>query len=184
MDPSVVAPLAAFLLMVVALGLVVRRTGRVIADTREAEAFRRAAADLAKRVDISLAGIVEAIDGVRHHRVGPSEIAENLAAALDGVRRYGEEVRALGGPASVAPLRDGLQAELERADRALEMVEHGCAILEDARGIGRDVEGEMAVKRGYLNLLHAREAIAEYASQIAASRSGGDSRWYSRRRSA
>jgi hypothetical protein len=180
-DPSVVAPLVAFLVMVVVLAIVIRRTGRVIADTREAETFRRAIEDLARRVDYSMAGVTEAIDQVRHHEVRPSEIAEHLAAALDGVRRYGEEVRALDGPASIARLRDGLTAELERADRALEMVEYGCGILEGSRGAGPDVEGEMAVKRGYLNLLHAREAIAEYAAQIVAMDHGADARWYSRR---
>jgi hypothetical protein len=179
-DPSVVAPLVAFLAMVVVLALIVRRTGRVIADTREAEAFRRAIEDLARRVDYSMAGITEAIDQVRHHEVRPNEIDEHLAAALDGVRKYGEEVRALEGPASIARLRDEMSAELERADRALEMVEYGCGILEGSRG-GPDVEGEMAVKRGYLNLLHAREAIAEYATQIVATDRGADARWYSRR---
>ena len=56
--------------------------------------------------------------------------------------------------------RPDLVAELERAGRALEMVDHGC----DDPGHrvaarARELEAQTSIKRGYLNLLHAREAI-------------------------
>jgi len=183
-EPAVLIPLTAFLVMVVLFALVLRRTGRVLADTRETESFRRAIEDLARRVDLSLGGIVGRIDEVRRHQAAPTAVGDDIAAALDAVERYAEEARALNGPASAVRLTAGLQGELERAERALRMVQHGCGLLAVARGTGRDIEGETAVKRGYLNLLHAREAIADYAIEIADTKGGLEPRWYSRRRSA
>ena len=57
-------------------------------------------------------------------------------------------------------------AELERAARALEMVEHGRSIQASARSGGREIEAQTAIKRGYLNILHAREAIAHQAKLV------------------
>jgi hypothetical protein len=54
-------------------------------------------------------------------------------------------------------------AELERAQRALGMVEHGASILVMARRGPRELEAQTSIKRGYLNLIHAREAIARHA---------------------
>jgi hypothetical protein len=181
MSVTLLAPLAAFVALVGLFALVLRRTGRVLADTREAEAFRRSVADLAARVDLSLGGIVDRIDAVRRHTLPPDAISENLAAALEAVGRYAGEAEALDGPPSAAPMTAALRSELDRADRALRMVDHGCQILTTSRGIGRDVEGETALKRGYLNLLHAREAVAEHAAEIAETRAGAEPRWYSRR---
>jgi hypothetical protein len=43
------------------------------------------------------------------------------------------------------------------------MVEHGRSIQASARSGGREVEAQTSIKRGYLNLIHAREAIARQA---------------------
>ncbi len=61
-------------------------------------------------------------------------------------------------PEAVA-IRDDIVAELERAGRALAMVEHGATILAQVRRRGRELEAQTSLKRGYLNLLHAKEAI-------------------------
>jgi hypothetical protein len=47
------------------------------------------------------------------------------------------------------------------------MVQHGCTILSSGRRSGRDTEAQTAIKRGYLNILHAREAMAEHAARAA-----------------
>jgi hypothetical protein len=182
MELGILVPLAAFLGMAAVFLLVLRRTGRVIAESRETEGYRRSVRDLATRVDISLGGIVERIDTVRRHQVPPTAIAENLEAALDAVARYEAEATSLDSPSSAAALTASLVDELARAERALRMVEHGCVLLATARGIGRDVEGETAVKRGYLNLIHAREAFAAYSTEIAETGAGTEPRWYSRRK--
>src|ERR671921_839213 len=57
--------------------------------------------------------------------------------------------------------------ELERAQRALEMVEHGTTMLAAARRGPRELEAQTSIKRGYLNLIHAREAFARHAARAA-----------------
>lgn len=159
-----VAVLVALLL---ALWIVLRRAGRLVAETRRLESFRRSLADLALRIDRSLAGVTARIDGVRRRTIAAEAIRENLEAASEAMERYAEEARSLAGPAGAREIRDAIVAELERAARAIELTRHGCAILASARVGGRELEAETAVKRGYLNLLHAREAIARHAALAA-----------------
>jgi hypothetical protein len=86
-----------------------------------------------------------------------------VADATEALQRYGEEARSWSGPRRVQSIRDDLVAELERAIRALGMVEHGANMLASARRGARDLEAQTSIKRGYLNLIHAREAIARQA---------------------
>jgi hypothetical protein len=155
--------LATAVALVLAVVIVVRRGARAIAETRDTQHFRRGVADLAARVDQSLGGVGGRIDAVRRKTAAAEDIAENIAAARDAVARYEEEARALHGPAGANELRDAIVAELERAGRALEMVDHGCGILTTARVGSRELEAQTAIKRGYLNVIHAREAIARHA---------------------
>jgi len=61
------------------------------------------------------------------------------------------------------------------------MVDHGASILAQVRRRGRELEAQTAIKRGYLNALHAREAIARHAAELAAGRPADQRRWLSRR---
>ena len=101
-----------------------------------------------------------------------AELGENavLRASLDGVDRYAEECRSLRPPGDGDTIRDGIIVELQRARRALEMVEHGCSIQASARAGSRALEAQTAIKRGYLNVLHAREAIIRHAAEAEALR--------------
>ena len=159
--------IAAFIALALAFAVFVRRAGRFVAQTREIETFRRTAADLAARVDTSLDGVAGRIDGVRRRTLSAQDITENIAAATDAVARYTAEARNLPGPPAAAEIREALINELDRAARALQMVEHGCTILTSARIGGRELEAQTAIKRGYLNVLHAREAIRRYAVRAA-----------------
>jgi hypothetical protein len=152
--------IVAFVALALAFALFIRRAGRFIAETRELETFRRTAADLAARVDTSLDGVAGRIDGVRRRTLAAQDITDNIAAATDAVERYTAEARALPGPTVAAEIREALITELE-------MVEHGCTILSSARVGGRELEAQTAIKRGYLNVLHAREAIRRYAARAA-----------------
>ena len=168
MEFAIVLPIAAFLILGVLFVLFLRRAGRLVAATRDVERFRRQVADLAGRVETSLGQMSERIDSVRRGQLAAAAVADDLAASLDAVDRYAEEGRGLRPPDNGEAVRDGLVAELERARRALEMVEHGCAIQASARAGSRELEAQTAIKRGYLNVLHAREAIARHASEAAA----------------
>ncbi len=173
----------AFVALALAVAIFARRAGRVLGETRDAEGFRRAVADLTDRVEHSLGGVSERIDAVRRHQVNPPEIAPNLAAALDAVARYADEARALHPPTTFTEIRGAIVEELERADRALRMVAHGCEILADTSVRGSELEAQTSIKRGYLNVLHAREAIARHATAAAALRSPHEARSVIRRTS-
>ena len=163
MDWIVLLPIFAFIALASGLIVVFRRTGRIVAKTRETEGFRSSVRDLCTRIDQSLAGAATRIDQVRHHELGPDAIGDMLVAASDAVDRYLEEAKALHGPPAAVEIRDDLVFGLERAGRALATVEHGAAIMTSVRGGARELEAQTSIKRGYLNLIHARDAIARQA---------------------
>jgi len=177
----VIVPLVLFVLLAGAFLLVLRRAAGVVAETREIEAFRRASADLAARIDESLGGVADRIDAVRRRKIAPEEIRENLDAAADAVLRYGDEAASLNAPGGLETLRETIADELARAGRALEMVEHGCVLLGQQTARPRELEGETAIKRGYLNILHARDAIARAAADAGHPGAHAGRRWFSER---
>lgn len=164
---AILLPLAAFLVLAVGFAIVLRRAGRIVARTRELEHFRSSVRELAARIDQSLEGAVGRIDAVRRQTLGADTIGPTIEAATDAIARYMDEARALRGPPAAEAIRDELVAELERAERALAMVDHGATILAQVRRRGRELEAQTAIKRGYLNLVHAREAIIRQAARAA-----------------
>ncbi len=163
METAQVVGLLAFAVLATAVAVGARRTGSVLQRTRVAEGFRGDVGDLARRVEQSLGDVSELVDAVRRRAAEPDSLGPSLVAARDAVERYAEEARALGGPRVAAVHRDALVFEIERAGRALELVEHGCEIAMHGRRSERGPEVEISIKRGYLNLIHAREAIADHA---------------------
>ncbi len=164
MQPLLVLPLLAFLILLALFVLVLRRAGRFVAATRDVERFRRQVGDLAARVEISLGEITARIDAMRRGQLGADAIADDIVASLDGIGRYADEARGFHPPTDGRRIRDEIIAELERAGRALEMVEHGRSIQVAARAGDREIEAQTSIKRGYLNVVHAREAIAHQAA--------------------
>jgi hypothetical protein len=163
MELAVLLPIAAFIALAAGLAVVLRGTGRIVKRTRELEHFRGSVRDLAARVDASLGAAAGQIDAVRRRQVGPETIGETIVAATDAVEHYADEAKSLRGPRTAQAIRSDLVGELERAHRALEMVEHGTSIMLTARRGPRELEAQTAIKRGYLNLIHAREAFARRA---------------------
>jgi hypothetical protein len=160
MQPLLVLPMLAFVILLVLFVLVLRRAGRFLAQTRDVERFRRQLGDLGGRIETSLAEISARIDAVRRGSLGADSLGDDLNASLDAVTRYTDEARALRPPIAGQTIRDEVVAELERVARALEMIEHGRSIQTSAQAGGREIEAQTSIKRGYLNILHAREAIA------------------------
>jgi hypothetical protein len=158
----------AFVAFALALLIFIRRAAKVLADTRETQRFRRRVGDLAPRVHASLDAVGTRVDGVRRHTVAAEAIAPDIETALAAVDAYTTEARALRGPAGATEIREAIVVELERARRALEMVEHGCGIATGGQAGARQLEAETAVKRGYINILHAREAFDRHATRASA----------------
>jgi hypothetical protein len=119
--------------------------------------------DIATRVDAQIEAAAGRIDAVRHHQAGPELINQSVVDATEALERFSDEARALKVPRRAQAIRDDLVAELERASRALGMVEHGANMLASSRRGSRELEAQTSIKRGYLNLIHAREAIARQA---------------------
>ena len=173
-------PLVLCALLAVTFLLVLRRAARVVAQTREMDAFRQAAGDLATRIAASLTGAGERVDAVRRGQVAPDTVGETLDAARDAMERYRAEAEALVAPTGYGPLRVRLVEQVDRAARALDMVDHGCVTLSaGSGGRAREPEGQTAIKRGYLNLLHAREAVVEIGTNLRKARpSRTPPRWF------
>ena len=181
MQPLLILPILAFLILLTLFLLVLRRAGRFIAATRDVERFRRQVGDLVGRAEISLAEICVRVDAVRRGSLGADEVADDLAASIDAVGRYEDEARGLHPPKDGVTIREAIVAELERAARALEMIEHGRGIQASARSGGREIEAQTAIKRGYLNVLHAREAIAHQAKAARDLSGAGEASRFQRR---
>jgi hypothetical protein len=165
---AILLPLAAFVALAAGLFIVFRRTDSIARRSRDIERFKAAVRDLVVRIDTSLEGATSRIDAVRRQQVPADTIGPTIDAATDAVSRYIDEVRALNGPAQAIAIRDALVGDLERAARALSMVEHGATILAQSRRRGRELEAQTSLKRGYLNLMHARDAVQRHAADAAA----------------
>jgi len=159
----ILLPVMAFIALAAGLIVVFRGTARIANRSRELQRFRGTVKDLASRVDTSLDSAASRIDAVRHQLAGPETISQTVQDAAEALERYGDEARALRGPRRAQAIRDDFVAEIERAGRALGMVEHGANMLAASHRGSRELEAQTSIKRGYLNLIHAREAVARHA---------------------
>jgi hypothetical protein len=164
---AIVIPLVAFLLLAVVFAILLRRLGRLLATTRKAESFKNGLAEIVRRVDSALMDVVGQVDSVRRHQLEPSLVLESLATAREATDGWAEEVAKLSPPTYSHQPREGIVAEIGRAGRAIEMIEHGCDLLMTMGGPAIELEAQTSIKRGYLNLIHAREAIVRLAAEAA-----------------
>ena len=181
MEPVLLLPLAAFIALAAASVIILRRAGRLIANTREIQGFRSTVRDLNERIGLSLDGAAQRIDAVRRQQLPADGLGDTVSATRDAVTRYAEEARALKGPPEAAAIARDIVSDLDRAKRAIDMVEHGATILAAVRRGGRELEAQTSIKRGYLNLIHAREAIARHAAHATDLEVSEDVRWFQRR---
>jgi hypothetical protein len=166
-DAGVIVPLAIFFAVGLAAAWVVWRVVLVGGQLRREAQRQRAAIEIARRADQSLSELAVIVDEVRRRKVDPEVAEPDLRATAETMQRFSAEASSLGQAAITPSFHAGLAAEIERAERAIELIEHGRGML-TGRAIDSHGEGETAVKRGYLNLLHAREAIRACADEIAA----------------
>jgi hypothetical protein len=88
MDWIALLPILAFIALASGLIVVFRRTGRIVARTREVEGFRSSVHDLTTRIEASLSGATSRIDLVRHGELGPQALTDTLEVATVAVDRY------------------------------------------------------------------------------------------------
>ena len=179
MTSGVLAPLLVFFAMGVVVALLIWRVMVVGGQLRRSAQQERAAADIARRAVTSLTELCAIVDDLRRRKSGPETGAPSLRASTDALRRYAQEAQAI---AEKGPRQDAgssLLAEIERAQRAVALIEHGRQMMLDMT-VDRVGEGETSIKRGYLNLVHAREAIRARGEQLAREASG-EAAWPVRR---
>jgi hypothetical protein len=150
----------------IALIVVVVRVLTISAGISRRARRANRALEVGRLSDDALCHILAVADGLRYRKLDLEAASAPLrdgAEQLRGLARVAESFdRSVGrshGPTSLA-------GEIQRAERAAELVEHGRALL--SSGTREDSgEGETSIKRGYLNLLHARDAIRERAEDVA-----------------
>ncbi len=149
--------------------ITLRRMSVLAARTRSLERFQRVVISIDARLATIADPFVAQLDEIRRRSGDPQALAALLPGAQESLRALAADGRALKAPAPLAAQTVSLVVELDRAVRAADMVEHGIDALLAHRG-GRDLEAQTSLKRGALNLRHAREATARIAREVAALR--------------
>lgn len=144
-----------------------RRMSVLIARTRDLEQVQRSV----ESIDIRLAAVtdplVARLDELRRRTGDPQALARELDPAQATLQDLAAETRALRLPEILAGQAAVMVHETERAVRAAALVEHGLQAMLAARG-NRELEAQTSLKRGALNLRHAREAFGRAAAEVAA----------------
>lgn len=168
-------PQGAVLWLVVlgALGVVafitMRRMSVLAARTRTLERFQNGVMSIDVRLATTADPFVGQLDEIRRRSGDAQALAAALPAAQDTLRALVVEARALKPPTALTSQAVALVVELERAIRSADMVEHGLDAMLAHRG-GRDLEAQTSLKRGALNMRHAREAASRIAREVASVR--------------
>jgi hypothetical protein len=136
-----------------------RRMSVLVARTRDLERFQKETAALDGRFAAVAEPLVRALDEARRHAGDPDALRAGLPAAQAELAGLVTDARTLSVPTGLDPIAAVLREELDRAVRAAALVEHGLGSMSTA-SIGRDLEAQTSLKRGALNLRHAREAFA------------------------
>jgi len=167
-DLTAALSLAAFGVLAVASLTVLRRWSRLVAETRDLDRFKRGVAEVDRRVGAIIEPLLTRLDEVRFRRAGPELVTDALPSAVEELEQTAVAARTLVPPPGFADVPPAIAREVERAVRALGMVEHGTTALETIRGGHRQLEAETSLKRGALNLRHARDAIGTLQNRVAA----------------
>jgi len=162
---SVLLPVAVFVAMGVVVVAALWRLMIVGGRARRSTQGLRTASDIAHRAEMLIADTAAGLEGLRHHGQDVPGAAETTAAGTGRLTALAAEAKTVrdrtGDPAVAA-----LVVDLERALRSMQLIEHGRQVI--LQGESVNGEGETSVKRGYLNLLHAREAIRQRGIEIRA----------------
>jgi hypothetical protein len=162
---SVLFPVVLFVVMGTVVGAILWRLVVAGGAAKRSAQSLRSASDVAHRSELRIGQLAADLDGLRRHGLEPESAAEILAsgtADLSSLTAEARSARDRTNQPAVAVLVD----DLERAIRSLELIDHGRQLM-----IGGDPgggEGRTSVKRGYLSLLHVREAIRQRGIEIRA----------------
>jgi hypothetical protein len=163
--------LAVLVALAALFALTLRRMSTLVRRTRDLERFQRHVAGLDQGLAAVVNPCVTHLDEIRRRSGDPASLAASLPETQQALRTFAAEGRSLRPPEALARHGVAIVVELERAVRATDLVEHGLGALLADRS-GRELEAQTSLKRGALNLRHAREAMARLAAEVAAVRPG------------
>jgi hypothetical protein len=169
-DSTILVPLAISLLMAIPVVWLAWRVVLAGGRLRMEKASAGEVATLAGQVDKVLEEVLAHVDEMRRRKVAPADVMPALQAATDALSRYIDEAVTFGRNPAWTAMSDALVADIERAQRAIDLIVHGGNLMADVPAPDA-TEGETAVKRGYVNLVHARETIRERREAIVAASS-------------
>jgi hypothetical protein len=158
------------LVALAALGwMVVRRMTELAGRTRGLQQFQREVAAIDARMAALVGPLVARLDDLRRLVGDPAATAADIGPASAILEELAAVGRGLRPPVPLAERAGAIVAELERGVRALDLLDHGLrTAMEGRRDTGS--EAQVALKRGTLNLRHARDAVGRLAGEIAAFR--------------
>ena len=156
--------------VLVALGALFVKTFRKMSTlttrTQDLEDFQEAVESIDRRFGGATQPLLRGLDEARRHAGDPAGLPALVTEAQLVIDELTGETTALAAPPGLAPVVAAMTGDLERAGRAAMLVEHGLAMMANTT-IGRDLEAQTSLKRGALNLRHARDAFAERARKVA-----------------
>jgi hypothetical protein len=180
MSLGTVLPLVLLVLIVIVLSLLARRAAGALAVTRAAAAFQGEVTALAGRVTPVVDELVRRVDAVRRHQLPADEVRDTLGSAHAAFEQEREAVAAWRPPTELGGLVGDLAEDLDRFTRAVETIDFGTQLVVTGTNRQRELEAQTAIKRGYLNLLHARQSFEDHLELIARRAEAASSRTTSR----
>jgi hypothetical protein len=169
MNTATLVWLVVFVVLAVLFVLTLRRMSVLVGRTHELERYQRLVRSLDKRLAQVADPFVAQLDEIRRRSGDPRTLGSTIAGVQEALREISADGRAARIPKGLSREAIAFTVELDRAVRASDLVEHGLDALLADRG-GRDLEAQTSLKRGALNMRHAREAVTRLAGDIAAIR--------------
>jgi hypothetical protein len=155
--------------LVVLFIAIARRMSILIARTRDVERLQRSVESMDRRLGAVVEPLVVRVDAILRHAGDAEGLARDVVPAQGILLDLAAEARALQLPASLAAQGAVLVHEIGRAVRAVDLVAHGMDALFAGRG-HKEGEAQTSLKRGALNLRHAREVFGNATAEIMAVR--------------
>lgn len=161
MTGTQILALVAFVALALALLLVLRGMGQVIAASRADEAFRRGIADVVTRARRALEAVAQLAGPARYATDPLDELGPSVAATAAQLVDLRSEIDGLQVPKDRRADADTIARDLAAASESLGLLGLGLTADPTAPEVRRT-----SIKRGYLALSHATRSLTEHGGQL------------------
>ena len=161
MTGTQILAIVVFVALALALLLVLRGMGQIIATTRADEAFRRGVVDVVARARRALESVGQLAGPARYATDSLDELGTSVAATAAQLVDLRSEIEALQAPKDRLPDADSIIRDLAAASESLGLLGLGLTADPTAPEVRRT-----SIKRGYLALAHATQALNEHGRAL------------------